>query len=269
MRKFDGLSYRDMRWRLHRQGLPDEMIEQTVASVQAYRKARADSKRQKLVHGKAWKELIAALQHERRIVRSMVRYKTAEPAPERDDFINSYFAALNRLYEKLEQKRKDGKSAMPEHSHWTDYVPEHIKAAFAEAAAGIPPRHKAKIKEPFKRTSPLDLRNLRHARLLRRTTNERATVMLRLQADPDDDRAQRKVQVLATALKRLARMDADAHVPDHWRDLVPEMVGSPDVLTDEPKQPRAKRTLDTGSLSASIILLKNRRNPNENTTPTN
>jgi len=267
MRKFDGLSYRDLRWRLHRQGLPDAMVEKTVESVQEFRRARADIKRQKLVHGKAWKELIAALQHERRIVRSMVRYKTTTPAPERDDFINSYFAALDRLYAKLTLKQRQG--GMPEHSHWTDYVPERIKDAFAEAAAGIPPRHKAKVKEPFQRTSPLDLHNLRHARLLRRTTNERATVMLRLQADPDDDRAQRKVQVLATALKRLAHMDADAHVPDHWRDLVPEMVGSPDVLTDEPKQPRAKRTLDTGSLSASIILLKNRRNPNENTAPTN
>jgi hypothetical protein len=256
MRKFDGLSYRDLRWRLHRQGLPDAMVEKTVESVQEFRRARADIKRQKLVHGKAWKELIAALQHERRIVRSMVRYKTTTPAPERDDFINSYFAALDRLYAKLTLKQRQG--GMPEHSHWTDYVPERIKDAFAEAAAGIPPRHKAKVKEPFQRTSPLDLHNLRHARLLRRTTNERATVLLRLQANPDDAQAKRKIGVLDTALTRIKEMADDAHVPDHWRDLVPEMLGDPEVLTDEPKQPRKQRT-QSGNMPAEMILYMNQK----------
>jgi len=256
MRKFDGLSYRDLRGRLSRQGLPPSLVEKTVVSVQEYRKARADANRQKLAHGKAWKELIAALQHERRIVRSMVRYKTTEPAPERDDFITSYFAALDRLYAKLTLAQRKG--GMPEHSHWTDYVPERIKDAFADAAASIPPRHKAKVKEPFKRTSPLDLHDLRHARLLRRTTNERATVMLRLQVNPDDAQAQRKIEVLATALERLKEMAGDAHVPDHWRDLVPEMIGSPEVLTDEPKQPKKQRA-PQGNIPAEMLLLMNKR----------
>ncbi len=256
MRKFDGIGYRDLRERLGRQGLPPALIEKTVASVQEYRKARANTNRQKLAHGKAWKELIAALQHERRIVRSMVRYKTTTPAPERDDFINSYFAALDRLYAKLTLKQRQG--GMPEHSHWTDYVPERIKDAFADAAAGIPPRHKAKVKEPFQRTSPLDLHNLRHARLLRRTTNERATVALRLQVNPDDAQAQRKIEVLDTALTRLKEMADDAHVPDHWRDLVPEMVGNPEVLTDEPKQPKKQRAQES-SIPAEMILLMNKK----------
>ena len=256
MHKFDGRSYREIRGRLQRQGLPEEMIEKTVASVLEYRKARTDTKRKQRVHGKAWQELMAALQHERRIVRSMVRYKTKTPAPERDDFINAYYAALDRVYATLSLKRRRG--GMPEHSHWTDYVPERIKDAFAEAAAGIPPRHKAKVKEPFQRTSPIDLRNLRYGRLLRRTMKERETVLLRLQVNPDDTQAKRKAGVLDTAIARIKELDDNAHVPDHWRDLVPEMLGSPEVLDDEPETPSGQRQR-SGNLPAEMILYMNRK----------
>jgi len=257
-KKFDGMTYRDIRWRLRGQGLPDEIVEKTVEAVQEERAAKSNAKRQQTVHTKAWQELVSALQHERRIVRSMVRYKTAQPAPERDALISAYFDALNRLYEKLEVQRRRG--GMPEHGHWTDYVPQRIKDAFAEEAAGIPPRHKAKFKEPFQRTSPIDLRNLRHARLLRRTTKEREAVLLRLQTNPEDEQAKRKIEVLDMALPRIRSMPENAHVPDHWRDVVPEMFDKPELLHDEPQAPRKPRGPYTGSIPASIILAANSRN---------
>jgi|GEM_PF-4941718 len=249
--KFDGMSYRDIRWRLHGQGLPDDLIEKTIATIQADRQERGDVQRRKKVHGKAWQELIAGLQHERRIVRSMVRYKTLTPAPERDEFVNAYYAALNKLHEKLTLLRRRG--GMPEYGHWTDYVPQRIKDALTQAAAAIPPRHKAKFKDPFQRTSPIDLRNLRHGRLLRRTLKEREAVLLRLETNPEDAQAKRKVEILDTALKRIRALADNAYVPDHWRDMVPDMFDTPDALTDEPKPPRKPRKV-MGGIRPTIVL---------------
>lgn len=252
-KKFAGLGYRDIRAKLKRQQLPDEIIEKTITALQAERQEWGNLQRQKRVHTKAWQELLAAFQHERKIVRSMVRYKTATPAPERDELVESYFAALNTLHEKFVLLRRRG--GMPEHSHWTDYVPQRIKDAFAEASASVPPRHKAKYKEPFQRTSPLDLRNLRHGRLLRRTSKEIEAVQLRLQVNPDDERAQHKLKVLQEALKRTRAMGADAHVPDHWRDMVPDMFDDPEALADEPKPPR-KPYVRRGGIRPTIVLYK-------------
>lgn len=252
-KKFKGLSYRDIRWRLHGQGLPDDLIEKTIAHIQADRQEHADAQRRKKVQDKAWQELFAVLQHERRIVRSMTKYETTTPAPERDEFVEAYFTVLNTLHERLTLLRRRG--GMPEYGHWTDYVPQRIKDALVEAAATIPPRHKAKLKEPFQRTSPIALRNLRHGRLLRRTIKEREAVLMRLQANSDDDQAKRKVAVLETAIKRIRAMEDNAYVPDHWRDMVPEMFDTPEVLTDEPKPPKQpRRTM--GGVRQTIVLYK-------------
>jgi hypothetical protein len=235
--KFDGISYRDIQWKLRSEQMPEDLVDKTLEAIRASRQERSDAKRRRRVSDLAWGEVIFALQHERKIVRSMVHYKTRTPAPERDELVAAYHAALAKLYSQLTLLRRRG--GMPEHTHWTDFVPQHIKDAFIQESAAIPPRAKAKFKEPFQRTLPIDLRNRRHARLLRRTNAEMATAKLRLESDPDNARAARKVEVLDKALKRIRLMDSTAHVPDHWCDIVPELlVGNADLARDEPKPPR-------------------------------
>ena len=220
-REFDGMSARDIQWRLRGQQMPEPLIDKMIAEIQAQRKAAGDASRLKTVHTKAWRELFAVFQHERKIVRSMVRYKTSTPAPERDEVVAAYFAVLNKLHERLVALRYRG--GMPEHSHWTDYVPQNIKDAIADASLGIPPRHKAKYKEPFQRTAPAIMHNLRRGRLLRKTEKEREAVLVRLDTNPDDEQAHIKLKRIDTALKRIKALEDNAHVPDHWRDMVPEL----------------------------------------------
>jgi len=224
-REFDGMTARDIQWRLRGQQMPESLIDKMIEEIQAERKAIGDARRIKTVHAKAWRELFAAFQHERKIVRSMVRYKTSTPAPERDELVQAYFAVLNKLHEKLVALRYRG--GMPEHSHWTDYVPQHIKDRLIEASVSIPPRHKAKFKEPFQRTVPAILHNQRRGRLLRKTEKEREAVLVRLDTNSDDEQAHIKLKRIDTALKRIKAMDTNAHVPDHWRDMVPELFDTP------------------------------------------
>jgi len=218
-RKFDGLSYRDVLARLKRQQLPEEIIEQTIHTLRAYRKERGDNRRATLVRRRAWAEVISVLQHERRIVRSMRKYTTREASPQRTEFIDAYMAVLDRLHGKLTLEHRQATHAPP-HDHWVDYVPDHIKTAITHAAAGIPRTAHAKTKEPFTRTTPTKLNQRRKDRLYRRCLTERNTLLDKLAIDPHDDETKKKVSAITQALERLKEMEPTDHVPNHWAGLL-------------------------------------------------
>ena len=226
-RKYQGLTYREIEWRLRYTHMPEEMIQTTIAAIKEHRHALTVAKSKLREREKQWGEVIASLQHERKIVRSMLRYKTKVPSPERDEFLAQYMRVLDSLYEKLQSKKRLDK-ALPEHSHWTDYVPERVRQAFIEEADLVPPRQKARFKLPFKRTDPTKLRDLRHGRLLRHIQKALDTVLGRLDIEPDDPRHGRREYLLRKALHRTKQLPIDAHVPNHWRDMVPDLLGNDD-----------------------------------------
>ena len=222
-RRFDGLTYREITARLERDGLPPEQVEATLTDIRAHRSHRSNAKRHRRESNKQWGEVIQTLQHERRILRGMVRYKTKEPAPERDDFVVQYMKVLDTLYEKLQAKRRLSHE-MPEHSHWVDYVPDRIKQAFIRAADMVPVRDRAKFKTPFQRVSPPALTDLRRSRLLRYTRATLEAVIAKQDVDPDDTKAHRKEWLLREAIKRINELPFNAHVPNHWADMVRDVM---------------------------------------------
>lgn len=208
--KYKNKSYRTIEWDLRYQKIPEEMIATTLTAL---REARAEAKRDKLRARRidtAWADIIEALQHERRIVRSMVRYKTAEPAPERDDFVNQYAYILNELYAKLAKRRKN--RMPPEHSHWVDYVPVKVRDAFDEAANSIPVRARAKVKQPFERKIPLAVYDRRKARLLRSTRAELHTMQEKGDADA--------VDLLEKAIALIHAIPEGNHIPNTWHEVI-------------------------------------------------
>lgn len=226
-RKYQGLTYREIAWRLRYTQMPEEMIESTIASIKEHRRALATAKAKIREREKQWGEVLASLQHERKIVRSMLRYKTKEPAPERDEFLAHYMTVLDELYEKLQAKKRLDRE-LPTHSHWTDYVPERVRKAFIEEADLVPPRQKARFKQPFKRTDPTKLRDLRQGRLLRHIQKALDTVIGRLEIDPDNPRYGRLEYLLRKALHRTKKLPIDAHVPNHWKYMVPDLMDQDD-----------------------------------------
>jgi hypothetical protein len=210
IRQFKGRTYREIYWLLRKdKRLSEAMVEDKVAQLRAERADQTKQRAAARVQRAAWGELIEALQHERRIVRTMVRYKTAEPAPERDEFVNAYNEVLTKTYHRLTLLRRQGK--MPEHTHWTDYVPATIKDTFLETLAEIPPRNRAKVKIPFERTDPFQLHDKRKGRLLRKTYTERTTA--------SDNGDVDKAALLDEAVKRINALPPNAHVPNTWHGL--------------------------------------------------
>ena len=220
VRKYRGYALREIRWKLRRE-MDEVSVDQTIARLIADRKDLAARRAKKRVADAAWSEVIESLQHERRIVRSMLKYKTKDPAPERDAFVEAYYEALTKTYNRLLYvKRVTGD--VPEHSHWTDYVPNSVKDVFIEEAEMIPPRHKAKVKAPFERTDPYDLYEKRKNRLTRNGYKEMETLQLKLEVNPEDEKAQRRIDRLRVAMQRLRGIEAPAHLPNHWTALLDE-----------------------------------------------
>jgi hypothetical protein len=222
-RKYEGKTYREIGWALRYKQMPEPLVEQTLAAIREWRNQNANDKRMKAQRNKAWGEVITALQHERRIVRSMLRYKSATPTPERDALFSAYADLLTKLYEKLHKQRHLDR-ALPEHSHWTDFVPERVKAAFRLEEDAVPHKQKAKTKALFQRTSPITLCTLRHGRILRKARADLLAVRQVLLIKPDDEQAKRKAHALETAITRIKDMEINAHVPNHWADMVPDLL---------------------------------------------
>lgn len=252
-KKYEGLSYRDVLFRLVREGVPEQEAEETILDIKRTRAVQSNNKRRQKELAKQWGEVIEALQHERRILRGMVRYKPKTPAPEREEFVTQYYAALSKLYERLCKKRSL-EQGLPEHSHWTDFVPDRIKDALIAAASAVPPRDRAKFKEPFQRTSPINLSIRRKERLLRATRATLDAVLVKQDVNIDvpqhdseeattrNQKLDRKEWLLREALKRIKELPDKAHVPNHWADMVRDMMQEDDdTETAKPKKKMSKR----------------------------
>ena len=262
---YERLTYREIRHRLHAEGRPESEIEHYILLIREARHVRSNEKRRIKEHKKRWAEVIAALQHERRIVRGMVRYKTKTPAPERDDFVQRYYQVLTALYEELLAKRHI-EQVLPEHDHWTDFVDDSIKAKFIKRAHAIPQRDKSKFKEPFQRTSPAALADLRRGRLLRYTRATLETLLTRIDENPDDPKLERKEQLLREAIKRINAMPQNAHIPNHWADVVRDMLragddtGMVDRIKNKPSKKRgASVTGQPRGSTATLAMLNGQK----------
>lgn len=243
-RKYDGIAYRELRFKLLRDGLSEQEVEETLLDIKHVRAGRTIKKKQQQQLNKQWGEVIEALQHERRIVRGMMRYKTKTPAPERNEFVEQYYGALSTLYERL-CKKKVLDRVLPEHSHWTDFVPDRIKDAFALAANSVPPRDKAKFKEPFQRTSPIILSDLRRGRLLRATRATLEAVIAKQDVQAENVQLERKEWLLRMAITRINALPLNAHIPNHWADMVRDrMQPDDDTETAKVKVKPSKRSLN-------------------------
>jgi hypothetical protein len=263
-RKYAGWAYRELRAKLINEGQTPEMADLTIAHLKQQRSAQSIAKRQRNEADKQWGEVVEALQHERRIVRSMVRYKTKTPAPEREEFVAEYFAVLNKLYERLEKLRRIDRE-LPEHTHWTDFVPDRVKEAFRVAADEVPPRDRAKFKQPFQRTSPINLCVKRKARLLRYTRATLATTIERLDEDPENAKLMRKELLLRKAIDRVNALEDNAHVPNHWAQMVPDLM-HPDDDSDMVSAVKTKPPKNRGNvLRASKPSAADRLSPAEMT----
>jgi len=201
-----------------------EHIKRIVAEQQANRKS--ENARTKQLD-RLWREFMSPLDVERDNVQGMLRYKASENDARREA-LEAYLTVLNALKAKMINHCKQDrmtptmvasdKNLPNEGKHWTDWIPQKIKARVLDLFEQIERKPKAKIKIPFQRLIPADLHAKQVTRLKNRTLKELAIAEQSLIIDPDEDKAS-KVRQIKYALDLMDVLDEDEPVPATWHGL--------------------------------------------------
>lgn len=188
-----------------------------IAEQKKHKRGEAAHKRQMVL---LWGELTAPLMHERKTVKSIMRYKGS---PERAEALEAYLLVLDKLIERLyllqREKGKTPAQLYPERTHWGDYVPQRIRDEVCVLFDAIPHKAKAKVKRPFSRTVPAILHNKQRARLERRTLKELAIAERNYAHIEASEKNEQTIARIKEALKIIKGMQPNEPVPVTWHGL--------------------------------------------------
>jgi hypothetical protein len=207
------------------QPLMVEHIKRTVREQQLKLRAEKSKEGQLKFY---WQQINAPLKAEIKIVRSMLSYKTWNPNEKRIEALEVYAGVLNelrvkfRLYElrdKILPTQLAKEKNLPNRGiHWVDWVPEKIKTRVYELFADIPPKAKAKQKEPFMRTIPITLNADLRERLHIRTSKELDNEVSEQEIEYDEKRALR-IEQMKRALYKIDKLPLTDPIPYTWHGL--------------------------------------------------
>ncbi len=201
--------------------------------VSEERKKLRSEKAKHKSHDNLWNDLIAPLNVEIRTVQNILRYRTRNyPVPERTTAITYYRDILLKLKRLLTQYHKSYEATPNQLSktkhvpndgeHWSDWVPEKIRAQVYEKFNAIPHRFKAKTKVPFERKEKKSDWKQAKLRLARRLEQELHAAYKDLANDPtefDCEDHHEYIRRMETAVKALALWEEDTPLPKTWQAM--------------------------------------------------
>jgi hypothetical protein len=118
----------------------------------------------------------------------------------------------------MREKNKTPLQLNPERTHWSDYVPAHIRDEVHLLFDAIPYKAKAKVKLPFARTIPAILHNKRRERLLRSTRKALDRAQSEYAVTPSDENAH-TLSRIKEAMRIIRDMNMNEPVPATWHGL--------------------------------------------------
>lgn len=210
-----------------------KMVENSIrAKVLEQKKVIKQQKLHNHYHTTLWRELINPAKYERKIIAGMIDYQLAKPnggLPEKVEALQAYLLVLDKVIERMEERKSTGVGWMPSHyanelklpnraAHWVDWVPEHIKTRIRAMFAAVPKEEKARAKSVFERIDPVADTDKNRARLLARTEKELAREVREQNILPTDKRAER-ITKMRKALKAIKELPDQAAVPRTWHGL--------------------------------------------------
>lgn len=194
-------------------------IKSTVLENKAHRKSHRAHLKQ--VHNQ-WRVIMSPLMHEKKAVRSLSYYKNAKSPEQRSAALEAYALVLDTLEQKLKAIEREGTTPMQHDktkTHWTDYVPQHIKDRVCALFDAIPHYPRQKVKHPFPRTMPEE----QHAKLKTRLTLRTEKDLRRAKQDallnPDNEEIQALVKRITDALVFIDKLEPNEPVPTTWHGL--------------------------------------------------
>jgi hypothetical protein len=103
--------------------------------------------------------------------------------------------------------------------HWTDWVPEKIKAKVTAMFEDLPPKLRAKRKTPFQRLTTPEQNTKARERLLTRTTKEIETLERKQALNPTESQ-QKTLANMKQALKLIHTLTDTEHIPATWSGVL-------------------------------------------------
>lgn len=215
--------------------IPDAVIPALLEKIETLKSERRSARISAYQRDATWGPLLRAAKHERKAVRDAKNSPLVVKDERRIEAQEAYLLVMNELIRRMEDVLKPMGTPIAlakkrnlsegDGSHWTDWVPRHIKQHIKELYASIPyKKNKGRVKDPFERTIlPADNAALK-TRLIERTNKELATVERKL-AIPDDAvypthpaLLTRRTQIIR-ALAKIKDIPPDAPVPTTWHKL--------------------------------------------------
>jgi hypothetical protein len=200
------------------------------ASLQEEAAAKRSAKAIESAHREQWKQVLEPLRLEILRVNGCIHYQGAT-LQERSEALSFYHEVLLTLRDRLLATANplDGNRQTPLHAaiaknipneglHWTDWVPQKIRARVEAAFAAVPYKPRARTVKPFKRT----ITKARHALLLgalRKKTTASMDNLQRMQNIREDDERTQELEHMRQALQIMDNLPSDSPVPRDWRKL--------------------------------------------------
>lgn len=229
-RQYLNMSNEELKRRLVQRGVKSDIIKETLEFYAEQRNRIRVAKINRAQQVLYWSALMRPLRAEINSVRAGLKYGESDEA--RSEAFEAYLKVLVKLDGMLaphytnkgqtpgqlaKEKNASGKGSPITNNgaHWTDWVPQHIKNAIAQAFDDLPYKPKAKRKVPFKRIVPLEQHAKAKARLLKRTIKERNIIDRNNTLNPTEENADR-LKRITRALKIIETLEENEYVPSTW-----------------------------------------------------
>ena len=174
---------------------PDDLRHTLVELIQKQKAHALRERRKRGAYTPLWEHLMQPLAAEIRNVRTTLRYTSrhVEREDARRTAHDAYLTVLLTLYHRFKTLRKANEKSpirmakekdppLPNGgAHWTDWIPDHIRAKVLTLFDAIPVGAKAKTKRPFERRMTPDVHNRIKPKIRRRLVNDLAVLETDLQ----------------------------------------------------------------------------------------
>lgn len=174
-----------------------------------------------------WDKLLKPLRYELNNAKVGRAYDMADE--ERVNAFDAYILVMETLLTRFAQPMKlleatpiqlAMEKGLPNNGeHWTDWVPEKIKAKVTAVFEALPSKLRAKRKVPFQRLTTPEQNAKAKERLLRRTQKEIETLERKQTMNPTDT-GQATLLKMKQALKIIIKLNDTEHIPATWSGVL-------------------------------------------------
>jgi len=206
-----------------------QAIQERAAQQRAFKRSDTGTRR---THKELWGNLLFPLRYERNNVKAGLKYAGGEA---RGEAMHSYLIVLEELLHRLnyhattriltprqlcKERNDSGRGAHIPNAgtHWSDWVPQHIKLRVCVLFDAIPYKQRAKRKLPFQRAIPPLLYSRLYAALGLRTQGFLSAAQRKHAVAPTEETAA-TVAAIQQALAVLREWPRNTALPYAWQSL--------------------------------------------------